>query len=231
MTPGARSSPVPSSTPSTRDAILDAAERLFARQGFAATTIKQIGAESGVNSALLYYYFADKETLYREMIRRAIGGFAATARQRLTEESDPEQAIRRFIRFQVEFMTANPRVLHLLVRELVEHEAKHAAADIAPLAANFYTALRGIVERGQESGRFRRELDPRFAAISVISQAVWMIIARPAAGVFLGYGTAGPPREVMLDFADHAADFALTALRATRPAPGRRSAATAGKSS
>jgi DNA-binding transcriptional regulator YbjK len=48
----------------SRDLILDAAERLFAAQGFARTTIKQIGREAGVNSALLYYYFADKHQLY-----------------------------------------------------------------------------------------------------------------------------------------------------------------------
>jgi len=47
----------------TRDLILDAAEQLFAAQGFTATTIKQIGRAAGVNSALLYYYFADKDRL------------------------------------------------------------------------------------------------------------------------------------------------------------------------
>ena len=40
----------------TQDLILDAAERLFARQGFTATTIKQIGRAASVNPALLYYY-------------------------------------------------------------------------------------------------------------------------------------------------------------------------------
>ncbi|MEP7176615.1 MAG: helix-turn-helix domain-containing protein, partial [Gemmatimonadales bacterium] len=58
--------------PSTRDLILDAAERLFADQGFARTTIKQIGRQAGVNSALLYYYFADKDRLYREVLARFI---------------------------------------------------------------------------------------------------------------------------------------------------------------
>ena len=83
----------------TRDLILDAAERLFAAQGFAATTIKQIGAEAGVNSALLYYYFADKETLYREMLRRAVGGFAAGGIAQANLDLPPDEALRRFVRF------------------------------------------------------------------------------------------------------------------------------------
>ena len=55
---------------STRDSILDAAEALFARQGFDATTIKDIGTAAGVNAALLYYYFTDKATLYEAVLRR-----------------------------------------------------------------------------------------------------------------------------------------------------------------
>lgn len=53
----------------SRDQILDAAEWLFAEQGYARTTIKQIGRAAGVNSALLYYYFTDKEELYQEALR------------------------------------------------------------------------------------------------------------------------------------------------------------------
>ena len=64
-------------THNSRDQILDAAERLFAAQGFARTTIKDIGREAGVNSALLYYYFADKDQLYREVLRRFVSRLVA----------------------------------------------------------------------------------------------------------------------------------------------------------
>lgn len=211
---------MPKDPTSTRDAILDAAERLFARQGFAATTIKQLGTESGVNSALLYYYFADKETLYREMLRRVFGAFAGTAAERIAGERDPEEAIRRFIRYQVEYMTAHPHVPMLLVRELAGQELSGDLGEIAGAAAVFFHALCDVVEQGQRAGVFRADLDPRYAAISVISQVVWIIIARPAAGVFLGHGPEGPPIEVMRDFADHAGDFALAALRAPGAVPG-----------
>src|SRR5919206_2134418 len=101
---------------SSRDAILDAAERLFARQGFAATTIKQIGAASGVNSALLYYYFADKETLYREMLRRIIGGFVAIGTKLLAHADSPEEGIRALVRLQAEVMATRPQVPRLIAR-------------------------------------------------------------------------------------------------------------------
>ena len=54
----------------TAELILDAAERLFAEKGFDATTIKDIAAESRQNSALIYYYYDSKATLYRHVIVR-----------------------------------------------------------------------------------------------------------------------------------------------------------------
>ena len=62
---------------SSQDSILDAAEQLFARQGFTATTVKQIGKEAAVNPALLYYYYDSKETLYRAMLQRILGQLLA----------------------------------------------------------------------------------------------------------------------------------------------------------
>lgn len=215
--------------PSTRDTILDAAERLFARQGFAATTIKGIAAEASVNSALLYYYFADKDTLYREMLGRAIGGFAAGGMARADTALAPDEALRRFVHFQVEYMTAHPHVPRLIAREMADHDAAHAEDQIAHLAAGVFTRLCQIVRGGQDAGLFRRDVDPRFAAISTVSQVIYMLIARPAVGILLGHGRGGPPAEVLRQFAEHAGDFAIAALRADETGPAAGAPAADGR--
>ena len=81
-----------------------------------------------------------------------------------------------------------------------------------------------MIERGQAAGRFRADLDARRAAVSVVSQVAWMQVARPAIGIFIGAGPGGPTARWTEEFADHAAEFALAALRttATRPHPARR---------
>jgi AcrR family transcriptional regulator len=202
---------MPTDSP-TRDHILDAAEQLFARQGFAATTIKQIGAAAGVNSALLYYYFDDKETLYREMLRRIISGFVAIGTKLLAHSSSPEEGIRALVRLQMEVMTTRPQVPRLIARELVDHEAAHAEQEIARLAASTFKTLCDLIEHGQRDGVFRRDLVPQFAAISVVSQVVYFNIARPAVGILLGHGPKGVPLGTTRAFADHAADFAIAAI-------------------
>jgi TetR/AcrR family transcriptional regulator len=214
----------------TRTAILDAAERLFAARGFPATTIKQIGADAGVNSALLYYYFADKETLYREVLGRLLAGLIAAGGKAFDEAHSPEEAIRALVRVQAATLASSPSVPRLFARELVDNDASHATQHLARLAAEVFTRLCEMIRAGQRDGTFRSDLDPQFAAISTISQMVYFHIARPAVGIILGHGPAGPPPETARAFALHAADFAISALSARPPAVARRSRPTTSRS-
>jgi AcrR family transcriptional regulator len=200
--------------PDSRTAILDAAEKLFAIQGYAATTIKQIGTEAGVNSALLYYYFADKERLYREIIKRLLETLVASGEKVFDEARSPEEAIRGLVKVQGDLMAHRPHVPRLIARELVDHEAAHASEHIAKLAAGVFRRLCEAIRDGQRTGTFRADLDPRYAAISTIAQVVYFHIARPAVGMVLGFGPDGPPVDAGRKFSTHAGDYAIAALSA-----------------
>jgi AcrR family transcriptional regulator len=206
--------------PSSRDHILDAAERLFASQGFARTTIKEIGHEAGVNSALLYYYFSDKDGLYREVLRRFVGQLVARTMSELTTDGAPDARLRALLGAQAELLIANPHFPRLMVRELAESEGAHAVEQFHLLASTTFRALCELIEEGQRAGIFRKHVDPRFAAISTIAQVVYFFVARPAVRVLLKAGPDGPSPKVVREFARHAADFALNALAA--PARTRR---------
>jgi TetR/AcrR family transcriptional regulator len=203
---------------STRDLILDAAERLFAAQGFTPTTIKQIGREAGVNSALLYYYFADKDQLYREVLQRFVSRLVSRTMRESAVAGDPEARVRAFVGAQAETLAANPHVPRLLVREMIDFDAAHAVEQIQRLAVTGFRRLCEMIEEGQHAGLFRADLDPRFAAISTIAQLAYFHIARPAIRLLLKEPAGQPAGEVARAFAGHAAEFAVSALAA----PGRR---------
>lgn len=205
--------------PDTRTGILDAAERLFAERGYRSTTIKAIAGVAGVNSALLYYYFPDKHGLYHAVLERAFGGLIDEGEGRLSHEHDPEQAVRTLVALQAEYFGRHPHRPRLLVRELIDHGATHAAEQLTRLAATLFRRLCGVIERGQAAGQFRAELDPRCAAVSTMSQLAWFQVARPAIGIFLGEGSKGPSVRWTEEFAGHAAEFALAALRASDALP------------
>lgn len=202
---------------STQDLILDAAERLFARQGFTATTIKQIGKEAAVNPALLYYYYDSKETLYRAMLQRILGHLLARGADAIDRAATHADRIRAFVRAQAKLLGEHPHFPQLLVRELVDHQAAHAEEAITNTAAGAFKRLCDVVVAGQKDNVFRPTLDPRFTAISIIAQVAYFAIARPAVGILLGHGKAGPPREVAEQFYAHAEAFALDALLVAPP--------------
>jgi AcrR family transcriptional regulator len=197
---------------STQDLILDAAERLFARQGFTATTIKEIGKEAAVNPALLYYYYDSKETLYRAMLQRILGQLLARGADAIDRAPTHADRIRAFVRAQTKLLAEHPHFPQLLVRELVDHQAAHAEEAITKTAAGAFKRLCDVITAGQKDNVFRPSLDPRFTAISIIAQVAYFAIARPAVGLLLGYGKTGPSREVSEQFFAHAEEFALHAL-------------------
>src|SRR5918996_2754767 len=134
-------------TQTSRDAILDAAIRCFAANGYAATTIKDLAFEAQVNSALLYYYFVDKQTLYRETLRHVAQRLSDSAGRQLDEELPPDAVIRRFVQQQAEFLIANPHVPRLMLREMLEHTGRHAEEAIVSLIGGVFTTLCDVIRR------------------------------------------------------------------------------------
>lgn len=206
--------------PATAEKILDVAERLFASKGFSATTIKDIATESKQNSALIYYYYDSKATLYRHVLERVIGKIASEAASRITPDSSPQSVVAAVVESQVAVLAANPHLPILLARELIDWKAAHAEPAIRSLSAGLFERLRRAIEAGQREGIFSHQVNSRFAAISVVAQVGYLVLASPIAGILLGRGPEGPTAEDVKAFGQHAAAFSLSALGAFQPHSG-----------
>lgn len=202
----------------SRTRILDTAEVLFAERGFSATTIKDIGSEASVNSALIYYYFQSKESLYQACIDRFITQLGDEAQRRIESAKSPDEIVRGVVAAQAAMMTKRSHLPKLMVREMVDWEAAHAVRAIQDLSERIFRRLIAAIEAGQAAGEYRRDLAPHFAALSTIGQVAYFILARPVVGVVLGRGPHGVSDDDVKAFAVHAGDFAISALRAGQPA-------------
>ncbi len=112
----------------TRLRILETATEIFARLGFAATTIRLICGQAHVNLAAVNYHFGSKEGLYRETIRyiraRAYERYPIT--YGLSANAPPEEQLRAFIRsflLRTSFDERNHEFGTIVMREMVEPTA------------------------------------------------------------------------------------------------------------
>src|SRR5258708_2510431 len=100
----------------TQGAILDAAQRLFLRDGFQATTIPAVAAEAGVSQETIYKAFGGKAGLVRAIRERGLGGEGPAHAERRSntlqkEERDPRRIIEGWGRLTIEVA---PRVMPIL---------------------------------------------------------------------------------------------------------------------
>ena len=88
----------------TRTAIVEAALRLFAQNGYEATTMRAIAKQAGVATGNAYYYYASKEELVREYFARHHAEHAAACRQVLATETGLERRIAGVLRALVDVL-------------------------------------------------------------------------------------------------------------------------------
>jgi hypothetical protein len=142
-----------------------------------------------------------------------VGRIASEAASRISAESNPEDVVSAVVQSQVAVLAANPHLPILLARELIDWKAAHAEPAIRSLSAGLFERLKTAIETGQKQGIFSPSVNPRFAAISVVAQVGYLVLASPVAGILLGRGPEGPTAEDVRAFGQHAAAFSLAALR------------------
>ncbi len=108
----------------TREAILDAAERLFAERGYDATSLTDVGMASGVSRGTPGYFFGSKEQLYRDVLERCLERVRSAIRsgkeRTLASREPPEVVLAGAVGEYFDFISANPHFVRLLEREALD---------------------------------------------------------------------------------------------------------------
>lgn len=133
--------------PRTREAILDAAEQLFADRGYDATSFTDVGAAAGVSRGTPGYFFGAKEQLYRAVLERCLERVRAAVRsgreRALASREPPEVVLAGAVGEYFDFISDNPEFVRLLEREALG--GGHQLARIPPHLEAAQEALGAIV--------------------------------------------------------------------------------------
>lgn len=128
----------------SRAAILDAAERLFAEQGYAATSLSAVGAAAGVSRATPGYFFGSKAELYQAVLERCFAEVRDAVRvgraRALSSSRSGDDILAGAVSDYFDFLAARPNFVRLIEREALSgngllEEGTHRSAGQEALAA------------------------------------------------------------------------------------------------
>ena len=148
--------------------ILAAARDEFAEHGLGGARMDRIAERAGLNKRLIYYYFDDKEQLFRAVLEQAYRDIREQERKLKLLDVKPAEALRRLVEFTWNYYLEHPEFITLLNSANL-HRARHLegsqrARDLnSPLIAT----LGEILERGRKDGSFRGGIDPVQLYVSI----------------------------------------------------------------
>ena len=151
--------------------ILDAAFEEFSEKGYKGATIKGIARAAGLQSpALIYWYFPDKEALFREVLGAKVPVVRAVAEPDGLMELPPEEVLARLGRAYFAFERIDKRVLKLVIGEAIRRP-EVAETFVRSGPARVMDFLKAYMERQIELGRLRPH-DARSSARAFIGMLV-----------------------------------------------------------
>jgi TetR/AcrR family transcriptional regulator len=98
--------------------ILEAAEKIFAKNGFKGAATGDIAREAGIPKANVHYYFKTKEALYREVLRHILNDWMSAA-STFEAHDDPAEALRTYVTAKMEFSRNRPYGSRVWAREIM----------------------------------------------------------------------------------------------------------------
>ena len=166
---GAASRPKRQSKPadSTVQRLLDAAVALFSRQGYAATSTREVAALLGMQKASLYYHIESKEDLLYFICKSALEQIRNDVETAIGEVEVPLERTRTLICAHVESMLRSKDEHATMLTEMYAL-SKDRLASIATLREGYVDLVRSVLRDAQNDGALRDDIDVRYLTLALL---------------------------------------------------------------
>ena len=171
----------------TRDNILRAATKVFARYGYEGGSVEKISKAAKSFDRMIYYYFGSKEGLFIEVLEETYKRMNDAESQLQLDVENPVDALQDVIRFVVGYYRKNPEFITLLNTENL-HKGKHISKS---MRAREYSSpaievIRRVLESGQAQGVFRHDIVARDVYLLIAATGYFYMSNRHTLSAFLG---------------------------------------------
>jgi AcrR family transcriptional regulator len=148
-----------------RRQILDAAIRVFARQGFHATRVSDIADEAGVAYGLVYHYFSSKDEVLNELFLERWSLLLAAIEEADGTAGAPREKLGAVATFIFESYRHDPELMKVIIVEVTRAANSFGLTHLDEIR-RAYDSIAKIVEDGQRSGAFRGDIAPDFVSMA-----------------------------------------------------------------
>jgi AcrR family transcriptional regulator len=196
----------------TREAILRAATKVFARYGYAGATVDKISSAAKSVDRMIYYYFGSKEALFVAVLERLYARMDEAEAALDLDESQPIESLVELIRFVLGYYRAHPEFVTLLNSENL-HRGQHIAK--SRKARDYSLRAIGITDRlltaGVAQKLVRPGLNARHVYLLIAAAGYFYMANRYTLSAFLGERIDTP--EAIAAWDDYVIDSVLRSVR------------------
>jgi TetR/AcrR family fatty acid metabolism transcriptional regulator len=146
-----------------RRLILDAAVRVFARQGFHTCRVSDIADEAGVAYGLVYHYFSSKEQMLDTLFLERWDVMLAAIDETDASDRTPREKLAAVASFIIDSYRRDPDVMKVIIVEVTRAANTFGRTHLAKIR-DAYESIARIVADGQRAGEFGAAITPQFAA-------------------------------------------------------------------
>jgi TetR/AcrR family transcriptional regulator, fatty acid metabolism regulator protein len=148
-----------------RRLILDAAVRVFARQGFHTCRVSDIADEAGVAYGLVYHYFRSKDEILDTLFLERWNVLLEQIREVDREPGPARDKLYAIVSFIVDSYSHDPDLMKVIIVEVTRAANTFGREHLAGIR-EAYDLIAVIVEKAQTAGEFKATVTPAFAAMA-----------------------------------------------------------------
>jgi TetR/AcrR family fatty acid metabolism transcriptional regulator len=148
-----------------RRVILDAAVRVFAREGFHTCRVSDIADEAGVAYGLVYHYFKSKDQVLDTLFLERWDVLLEAIRETDARDVPAEEKLTAIAGFIIDSYRHDPDLMKVIIVEVTRAANTFGATHIGKID-EAYALIRGVVEKAQKTGEFRTEIPAEFAVMA-----------------------------------------------------------------
>jgi AcrR family transcriptional regulator len=177
---GRRAGRPPGEAADQRARLLDAAVTCYSRLGIAATSLRSIAREAGVNPALIHYYFGDKQQLQEAVIQERLFAAIETVRAPLLQAGgDLAGLVAAFVDGMADAVARFPWMPALWVREVLCEGGALRGRMLDRVAPLIPQALAARFAMARQQGDIDPRLDPRLLVVSMVGLTLFPAAVAP----------------------------------------------------